>query len=50
MILLVLFTDDVTICMKLDASIYIGSTWFYFKIGYDRSGIRVVSTVGHKPR
>jgi hypothetical protein len=49
-ILFLLFTDDVTICMELDPGIHIGNTWFVLKTGCDRSGIRVVSTVGRKPR
>nr|TKV92112.1 hypothetical protein SEVIR_9G142250v2 [Setaria viridis] len=37
MILFLLFSYDVTICMKLDPGIHIGSTWFYFKTGCDIS-------------
>jgi hypothetical protein len=50
MILFLLFTNDVPICMELDPGIYIGSTWFVLETGCDKSGIRVVSTVGRKPR
>jgi hypothetical protein len=50
MIMILLFTNDVTICMKLDPGIHIGNTWFVLKTGCDRSGIRAVSTVGRKPR
>jgi hypothetical protein len=35
MILLLLFTNDVIICMKLDLDIDIGSIWFCFKTGCD---------------
>jgi hypothetical protein len=50
MILFLLFTNDVTTCMELDPDIHIGSTWFVLETGCDRSGIRVVSTVGRNPR
>jgi hypothetical protein len=34
-ILFLLFTNDVTICMKLDPGIHIGNTWFVLKTGCD---------------
>lgn len=46
MILLLLFTDDVTLCMKLDQGIHISSTWFYLKTECDNT---LVSSFHHRP-
>jgi hypothetical protein len=40
MILFMLFTNDVTICMELDPSIHIDSTWFVLETGCDISYVR----------